>query len=681
MNRSQLSSVFGYIIVVMIGAAIAASIFYLSNQNYDAAVRRYQETSKQEIVEEAVEIAASFNQVYQGIRTISLLPSVRNIDRHGENLDENAYESIIQIYNNLRSNIAISEVYIVPVDLEPERIDPKTGELEVPILMFDDAVAAHKTEEEGEEKEKITTLAQAEVESELEILEYRELKKQMDYLKQFYPTNANIEHMKLPFIGTPGILTCDNQEFEKTGNDADRKGIMFSVPFYGNDGKLKGTVTAVLRDNIMRDMLPEQDSALVNSEYGYLVSSKNGGQQSLSLSSVIEKKPDPSLLFSHVENLVTEDPRSQWVLWTGYPDSRFHESGDAQSVTDFRLFGYGFAAVFTLAGIIIIAIIRRTFRLVELKNQELELRIAERTREMESLAQEQEKQKERIEKERRKALFAMADNFEESILSVVTGVVSASEQICSGTENVSQIAADTKTRSAAVADAADNTAQNTGQMSTAADELSASISEISTQTQQSSQIAQDAAKQAAHAKDVIETLSSQSLKVGEIVAVISGIAGQINLLALNATIESARAGEAGKGFAVVANEVKQLANQVNRATEEISSQISSMQSATQTSVDSVLQIISTIDDVASSVETVTGAVESQSAITNEIARNISQTAQGAEQIAHNIAAVQKGAEENGLTAQEVLASARNLSAQSAVLKQKMEEFVQTVRHS
>ena len=180
---------------------------------------------------------------------------------------------------------------------------------------------------------------------------------------------------------------------------------------------------------------------------------------------------------------------------------------------------------------------------------------------------------------------------------------------------------------------------------------------------------------------MIETLSSQSLKVGEIVAVISGIAGQINLLALNATIESARAGEAGKGFAVVANEVKQLANQVNRATEEISSQISSMQNATQTSVDSVLQIISTIDDVASSVETVTGAVESQSAITNEIARNISQTAQGAEQIAHNIAAVQKGAEENGLTAQEVLASARNLSAQSAVLKQKMEEFVQTVRHS
>ncbi len=160
---------------------------------------------------------------------------------------------------------------------------------------------------------------------------------------------------------------------------------------------------------------------------------------------------------------------------------------------------------------------------------------------------------------------------------------------------------------------------------------------------------------------------------------ITEIAAQTNLLALNATIEAARAGEAGKGFAIVAQEVKALANQTAKATEEISTQISAMQTATRDSVTDIKEIGVTIGRISEIAGAIAAAVEEQGAATQEISRNVQEAARGTTQVANNIADVNRGAGETGSASSQVLGSAKSLASESAQLKGQVESFVQKVR--
>ncbi len=303
----------------------------------------------------------------------------------------------------------------------------------------------------------------------------------------------------------------------------------------------------------------------------------------------------------------------------------------------------------------------------------------ENSLQVEKMKMEQAEQEKNAAAEKRRTMHKMADDFEASVKSAVSQVASSATQMQSGAESVTHIAEDTKKRSNIVVNASTQAAQTSSQVAAAAEELTASIKEISEQTQKSSQIANEAANKAEFAKTAINLLSEKAMSVAQIIEVITGIAGQINLLALNATIESARAGEAGKGFAVVASEVKNLANQVGKATGEITQQITEMQGATKTSVDSVMDILNIINQVSVSTSAVASAVEEQSAVTTEIAHNVAKTSSGTQEISQNMTSVQDGAEKTGATASEVLQSAKNLNQQSTVLKQKIDEFLQTIR--
>ncbi len=168
-------------------------------------------------------------------------------------------------------------------------------------------------------------------------------------------------------------------------------------------------------------------------------------------------------------------------------------------------------------------------------------------------------------------------------------------------------------------------------------------------------------------------------RIGDVVKLITAIAEQTNLLALNATIEAARAGEAGKGFAVVASEVKQLATQTAKATEEIGSQIAMMQAATQDSVAAIKEIGSTIDTLAGIAAAIAAAVEEQGAATQEISRNVQEAAQGTAEVAGNIASVNSGAAETGSASAQVLSSAQALSQESDLLQREVAKFIETVK--
>jgi len=197
--------------------------------------------------------------------------------------------------------------------------------------------------------------------------------------------------------------------------------------------------------------------------------------------------------------------------------------------------------------------------------------------------------------------------------------------------------------------------------------------------QESSNIAAEAVRQASKTDARIAELSAAASRIGDVVKLITAIAEQTNLLALNATIEAARAGEAGRGFAVVASEVKALATQTAKATDEIGTQISAMQVATNDSVVAIKEIGSTIGRISEIAESIAASVQEQGAATQEISRNVQHAASGTAQVVTNITDVNRGASETGTASAQVLASAQFLASESGRLKSEVEKFVRTVR--
>ena len=245
----------------------------------------------------------------------------------------------------------------------------------------------------------------------------------------------------------------------------------------------------------------------------------------------------------------------------------------------------------------------------------------------------------------------LADDFETNIGSVVGTVSSASTELQSTAESMAATSEEATNQASAVA--------------AAAEELSSSVQEISRQVGRSASIASEAVAEADRSNEMVQGLNKAANKIGDVVNLINDIASQTNLLALNATIEAARAGEAGKGFAVVASEVKNLANQTAKATDEISTQISDIQSATKETVGAIEGIGSTIREINEIATTISSAVEEQNASTQEVARNI----QG----------VTDASTESGRAASQVLDAAGELSQQSEQLGAQVQEFMIDIR--
>ena len=280
---------------------------------------------------------------------------------------------------------------------------------------------------------------------------------------------------------------------------------------------------------------------------------------------------------------------------------------------------------------------------------------------------------------RRDGMHKLADAFDTAVGHIVNAVSSASTELEAAATTLTHTAEHEQELASSVAAASEEASTNVQSVASATDEMSASVEEIGRQVQESSKIAKDAVGQAQKTDARIGELSQAANRIGDVVKLITAIAEQTNLLALNATIEAARAGEAGRGFAVVASEVKALAAQTAKATENISSQIGGMQAATQDSVAAIKEIGSTIQRIDEIASTIAAAVEEQGAATREIARNVQQAAEGTTQVAANIVEVNKGAAETGSASAQVLSSAQQLSTQGNKLKLEVDKFLTTVR--
>jgi methyl-accepting chemotaxis protein len=269
--------------------------------------------------------------------------------------------------------------------------------------------------------------------------------------------------------------------------------------------------------------------------------------------------------------------------------------------------------------------------------------------------------------------------FESSVTGSLDTLASSSTELQATAESMSATAEETSRQSTAVAAASEQASTNVQTVATAAEELSSSIAEISRQVSESNRIASQASTDAASTNDQVKALADAAEKIGDVVRLINDIAGQTNLLALNATIEAARAGEAGKGFAVVASEVKSLATQTAKATEEIGAQIKSIQSATSESVQAIGGIAGTIARVSEIATTIASAVEEQGAATQEIARNVQQASAGTAEVSSNIVGVTQAASTTGSAANQVLGAASELSRQGETLRKEVGEFLAGIR--
>ncbi|PWC32798.1 methyl-accepting chemotaxis protein [Azospirillum sp. TSO35-2] len=300
-------------------------------------------------------------------------------------------------------------------------------------------------------------------------------------------------------------------------------------------------------------------------------------------------------------------------------------------------------------------------------------------REVETTRTAAEAERQRAAGERRQAMLSLADQFENGVKTVVETVSAAATQMHQTAATMVETADDTSRQAGSAAEAAEHASVNVDGAASAAHELSQSITEISRQVTESAAIAAKAANEAERTDSTMRELNEAAGRIGAVLDLISDIAGQTNLLALNATIEAARAGEAGKGFAVVAQEVKQLASQTAKATDQIAGQIGAMQNATNeavTAIRNIGQTIGRLNDIASSIA---AAVEEQGAATSEIARNVQQAAGGTAQASQNIGQVRTAAGQTGQSAQEVLSVAEEVSSQTSHLQQQIDRFLHQVR--
>jgi len=317
--------------------ATGGAHYTINKTETNFSIQRFEENWLKKQNDQADKFKEAFQTIYHSLRTIALLPGVEKIDRYGLNFAGDSEVTVQQIYNNLASQINVSELYIVPNDFNPEQIDPNTGKPEAPITTFDEIIIGKSANQSSVEYQDIEL-------EEVEIFEYRQMKKQIDYFKEKMPNRSDIDGMAFPFLVSSEVITCDNRNFSSTDlakkNDAPRMGIVLSVPFYDSEDNLKGIVSAVVRTIVLSKMIDEPYFALSNPSQAYIVTPINYSDELKPYNESIKKGEVPEtmgdIFFSSKEE-ITITPESSLFIFTSIPKSLWEQSPYFESVQQHSL--------------------------------------------------------------------------------------------------------------------------------------------------------------------------------------------------------------------------------------------------------------------------------------------------------------------------------------------------------
>ena len=324
---------------------------------------------------------------------------------------------------------------------------------------------------------------------------------------------------------------------------------------------------------------------------------------------------------------------------------------------------------------------------VDLSEQSREDEIGELSRSVEVLRnnalerhrlEEQSHQEQQERLRRQSSIEAMIEDFRNKSTELLNNVSSNMESMKNTAQLLSEIAEQTESKASTSATASEDASHNVQTVASAAEELSSSIEEIKRQVEETTQVVFKATEATRHTTNTVSGLSHSAQKIGDVISLIQAIAEQTNLLALNATIEAARAGEHGRGFAVVAAEVKELANQTSKATEEISSQIQDIQGSTDEAVHAIQDIADTMERVNEYTRSISHAIEEQGAATYEISRNVAQAANGTQAVAGNMSDLSASVAETSQSVDQVEQNSLDVSKQTDQLRNQVDSFLRNV---
>ena len=314
----------------------------------------------------------TLTEIYHGVRTIARLPGVRGIDRYGDRFEESSRQAVQEIYNSLASEVSLSEVYIVPADLDPDALDPQTGKLQTPIATFDALIVGRTAVGKSVEPHESAL-------PEEEIFEYRLMKSQIARLRERVPQEENIRGLEYPMMSGPEVITCDNTRMHPDApDDKDRSGLVLSVPFYAPDGALKGVVSAVILTRAMEELLPEEGYRLTNTAHGFEVGA------------LPANATPEGIAYAETLALPVPDIEGSWQLEARRGEDSFAARGGVVSVRRMALTAHAFVALLLVFACFAYTTQWRKRAAILAVNEELERRVAERTAALDAAREEAE---------------------------------------------------------------------------------------------------------------------------------------------------------------------------------------------------------------------------------------------------------------------------------------------------
>ncbi|MBK7973440.1 MAG: response regulator [Deltaproteobacteria bacterium] len=374
--------------IVCCGAIACVGVTWRYRSSIANAQASFRVEQHEQARESMARVEASFRAIYEGLRTITRLPSVRALGEPGVALGEDARITIQELYNNLANGVAVSEVYVMPMGLDPSGIDPRTGEESAAIATFDELIVGriggepgggnpghggrgHHGEHDG--------LA------EIELFERQLMARQEAAFAARGLGAEAIEGLDVPAISGPEVVTCDNTRYSPAHPDNhDREGLVYSLPFFGPDGRLAGLVSAVVLSHALRDLVPDGNHVIGHAATGTLLGAEGDVEWRRSSADVGAGRADPGRIYSEVLPLAVVDDAGPWTLWAGAPDAAFWSRADVRASRLTAALGYLVVIVVTACGVAIAVWARARRERLERAAAELERRVHERTRELES---------------------------------------------------------------------------------------------------------------------------------------------------------------------------------------------------------------------------------------------------------------------------------------------------------